>query len=120
MTHRRSAASDESNINMKVRRRLSPVTIPRPVPTLVSPLPVFSPLFNSYSFVPNTPIAPATTRLPLTFASTIATHHSITPLSCSIPVNLPRAQLRMSNDMEEPIGARTRRKTTKIWKPYVH
>ncbi|VDN06628.1 unnamed protein product [Thelazia callipaeda] len=122
-----SVSSDDCSVSSKVRRHASSV-IPRPIPTLIPSLPVFSPLFHPFHFVPNNPIpTPISMNFP---AHHLLPHPHSHPLHNSVPSimrpvapavsGLP-AVLNHTLSLpieEQPIGSRTRQKMTKIWKPY--
>lgn len=112
-----SVSSDDCPVASKTRRRMSPLTIPRPVPTIIPQIPVFPPLFGTYPLVPN-PTIPATIALPFTAAQLTNRVPSITQPVPPAIAGLTTRNRALQND--EPIGARTRRKKTKIWKPYAH
>lgn len=114
-------------MTQKMRRRMSGELIARPVPTLIPTLSVLPPLFRSYPFLGGgaATAMSAATPLNLPFPSSMNfSQLTVTPpLTASVTTRSQQAYRQMYaasiNESDEPIGARTRRKTN-IWKPYVH
>uniref|UniRef100_A0A0M3I4G9 Runt domain-containing protein n=2 Tax=Ascaris TaxID=6251 RepID=A0A0M3I4G9_ASCLU len=126
---RRASSShpEESGMTQKMRRRMSGELIARPVPTLIPTLSVLPPLFRSYPFLGGgaaTAMSAATPlNLPFPSSMTFSQLTVTPPLTASVTTRSQQAYRQMYaasiNESDEPIGARTRRKTN-IWKPYVH
>uniref|UniRef100_A0A0R3S4E3 Runt domain-containing protein n=1 Tax=Elaeophora elaphi TaxID=1147741 RepID=A0A0R3S4E3_9BILA len=116
-------SSDDYPVTSKVRRRISTTTIPRPIPTLIPPIPVFPSLFNPFPFVPNPPLpTPVSLNFPhsslLNPIAPAVVRQSVPPVATPLLAVFTQRTRQPSQSEEQPIGARTRRKTTKIWKPY--
>ncbi|KAL3999084.1 Runt domain family protein [Acanthocheilonema viteae] len=117
-----SVSSDNCSANSKVRRRISIATIPRPIPTLIPPIPVFPSLFNPFPFIPNPPLPPPVSlnfpHSPLLNPTAAVVRQPLPPVVTPLPAVLTQRTRQLPQSNEQPIGTRTRRKTTKIWKPY--
>ncbi|EFO12933.1 hypothetical protein LOAG_15598 [Loa loa] len=123
----RSISSDDCPITSKIRRRISTTPIPRPIPTntlMPTPIPVFPSLFNPFPFISNPSIPPPVSlnfpHSPLLNPTTTIIRQPIQPFVTPLPAVLTQRirQLPQPGANEQPIGTRTRRKATKIWKPY--
>ncbi|KAM3721047.1 Segmentation protein Runt [Dirofilaria immitis] len=126
-----SISSDDCPISSKIRRRISTITttsttsasIPRPISTVIPPVPVFPTFFNPFSFLPNPPLpTPPSISLnfshpPLLNPTTLITQQ-IPPVITPLPAVLTQRPRQIPYSVDQSIGARTRRKTIKIWKPY--
>ncbi|EJW86733.1 runt [Wuchereria bancrofti] len=125
LTRRTSASisSDDCPVTSKIRRRISTATIPRPIPTLMPSVPVFPSLFNPFPFIPNAPL-PAPVALnfphsPLLNPNTAGiVRQPIPSFVTPLPAVLTQRIRQLPQSQEQSIATRTRRKATKIWKPY--
>lgn len=86
------------------------------------PIPVFPALFNPFQFIPNPPVPTAVSlnfpHSPLLNPTTAIVRQPIPPVVTPLPAVLTQRTRQLPQSEEQPIGTRTRRKATKIWKPY--